>query len=460
MRRTGSGTAPAMAMVVLLALLSAGPPDSSMPALSRLSDSRWLGGGHPTSSRSPGRVDPPPDAVVPETYFGMHIHRAVPQSGELTTTAWPVVRFGAWRLWDAHVAWASLEPKRGVWDFSLLDRYVALAESAQVEVLLPLGLSPAWAAARPKEASAYHPGNASEPADMEAWDKYVRTVVSRYRGRIKAYEIWNEPNLPQFFSGHVEEMVRLAQTAYVRIKRLDAGAVVVSPSATGRPGVAWLESYLDAGGGRWADVIGFHFYVGQNDSPEDMAALVPRVREVVDAHGFRARPIWNTETGWRLEGQQPAPVARYRVQQTAGLDDTLAAAYVARALVLGWAEGLERFYWYSWDNYTMGLVEADGTTLKPAAKAYGTVYKWLIGARVTDVSERLDGTWTVAVRRDKDREAVIVWNPGGVTAYSPPSLWTEAVACNVAGECRPLSGEGTKDVVVGASPIFIERTSR
>ncbi len=437
-RRAASGAARVGGLVAFLTLVSAGQaPDSRMPA----------------------RGHPPHEKTVPETYFGMHIHRAVPKAGDLTSTEWPAVRFGSWRLWDARVAWESLEPQRGAWDFSVLDRYVALAESAQVEVLLPLGLSPPWAAARPEEPSAYRPGNASEPADIETWGNYVEAVVSRYRARIKAYEIWNEPNLPLFFSGRVEEMLKLAEAAYVRIKRLDPDAVVVSPAPTGRQGIAWLESYLATGGGRWADVIGYHFYVGQNDSPEDMADLIQRVREVVDGHGLRPLPIWNTETGWRLEGQQ-APPSTYKARQEGGaLEDTLAAAYVARALVLGWAYGLDRFYWYAWDNYTMGLVEPDGTTRKPAATAYATVYKWLIGARVTDVTERPDGSWVVETRREKKREAVIVWNPRGVTEYVPRPSLREAAECNLTGECHPLSGEDLrKGIVVGPSPVWIERT--
>src|SRR5262249_29759607 len=41
-------------------------------------------------------------APVPNTTFGMQIKRAD------TTTAWPSVGFGAWRLWDAHVSWSRL----------------------------------------------------------------------------------------------------------------------------------------------------------------------------------------------------------------------------------------------------------------------------------------------------------------------------------------------------------------
>jgi hypothetical protein len=396
--------------------------------------------------------------LVPAIYFGMHIHRAVARPGDLTFTEWPAVSFGSWRLWDAGVAWPSLEPSNGTWDFSVLDQQVALAERAHVEVLLPLGLSPPWASARPREASAYRPGNSSEPVDLEFWKRYVATVASRYRGHIQAYEIWNEPNLTRFYSGSAETMLRLAALAYRQIKSLDPEALVVSPSATGAAGLAWLESYLERGGGRWADVIGYHFYVGQNQSPEEMAGLIQQVRAILDRHGLSGKPIWNTETGWRIAGEQEPPAAWKSPLRGNGLGSRRGAAYVARALVLGWAGGLDRFYWYSWDHYSMGLVEPDGKSLKPAGKAYGIVHEWLVGAKVDSVVENPDGVWTVAIERPGGGEAEIVWKPSGVTTYRIPPTWEGATAWDLAGGRVDLpKGNCTGDFEVGESPQLIER---
>jgi len=112
---------------------------------------------------------------LPLTYFGLHIHRS--DSG----TSWPNVPFGSWRLWDSYVGWAQLEPSRGTWDFSRLDKYVAMARLTKVDILLPLAMTPQWASARPYEASPYRPGNAAEPANMDDWVRYVTTVTPQAR---------------------------------------------------------------------------------------------------------------------------------------------------------------------------------------------------------------------------------------------------------------------------------------
>ena len=79
----------------------------------------------------------PPSEAIPLSFFGLHIHHLT------EPTPWPRVSFGSWRLWDAYVAWPNVEPQKGQWDFSHLDRDISLAESHGVEILLPLGLTPA-----------------------------------------------------------------------------------------------------------------------------------------------------------------------------------------------------------------------------------------------------------------------------------------------------------------------------
>src|SRR5437879_13801961 len=83
----------------------------------------------------------PPLQPIPQSLFGLHIHHLT------DSTPWPAIPFGSWRLWDAYAAWPNLEPQRGHWDFSRLDQYVSAARSQGVEVLLQLGLSPAWSSA-------------------------------------------------------------------------------------------------------------------------------------------------------------------------------------------------------------------------------------------------------------------------------------------------------------------------
>jgi hypothetical protein len=374
----------------------------------------------------------PPTTVIPAELFGMHFHHL---GG---TTPWPDAPIAEWRLWDAYVAWPNLQPAKNRWRFELLDHYVAMAAEHHVGLLLPLGLSPAWASARPLEKSTYSPGFAAEPRDMEDWRTYVRTVVQRYKGRIGAYEIWNEPNLKQFWSGSVDQMIGLTAEAARIIRSIDPQALIVSPSATQDRGLAWLSEFLSKGGGTVVDVIGYHLYVAPQP-PESTLALASSVKQLMLQAGIADKPLWNTEAGWFLP--KPFP-------------PELAAAYVIREFVVNWAAGVQRLYWYAWDNHgwvSLETTQRDNTTLTVAGDAYAVAFRWLIGSRMQSCSEDNEQTWTCEIERDRHRQWM-VWNVTGARLFHVPGEWHAQSIELVSGSREPLRNDALE---IGQTPVLV-----
>src|SRR5438132_1581089 len=69
------------------------------------------------------------------------------------------------------------------------------------------------------------------PKDLQDYANFVRAVASRYKGRIRAYEIWNEPNLAREWCGKPpsgKEYVQLLKLAYETIKAADPTAWIIS----------------------------------------------------------------------------------------------------------------------------------------------------------------------------------------------------------------------------------------
>ncbi len=115
------------------------------------------------------------------------------------TSAVPL-KAGMHRLWDMKTAWKDVNPSKGAFDWSVLDARVAQAEASGARPMLVLGLTPTWAASDPNAGDArWGLGTASPPKDINDWKNYVQAVVSRYGGRIAAYEVWNEANLQTFW---------------------------------------------------------------------------------------------------------------------------------------------------------------------------------------------------------------------------------------------------------------------
>jgi Glycosyl hydrolases family 39 len=380
-----------------------------------------------------------PNVTIPSSYFGLHIHHlAYP-----VPTPWPNMPVPEWRIWDADVTWADIEPSKGQWRFEKLDGYVSLAQQHGTGILLTLGGSPRWASVRPNEPSNYSPGFTAEPLSIDDWRSYVKTVTLRYKGRIQAYEIWNEPNLPDYWSGTTDQMLTLTKEASLIIRGVDPQALVVSPSATADYGIPWLAEFLKKGGGQYVDVIGFHFYVNPHTlPPEDMLPVIQHVHEVLADNGLANKPVWNTETGWL----EPAKFD----------SDELAAGFLARAFILSWAAGIQRFYWYGWDNQFMAIVtyKESARTITPAGSAYKIVEQWLVGTMMQSCTSTSDYTWMCQLNRSGKKEW-IVWNTRGNHKFEVPRTWSVARSTTLLQDSHPLSGS---NVDIGPVPALF--TSR
>ena len=309
-------------------------------------------------------------------YFGLVMNR----EGAKGRLPWPTVPFGSWRLWDTYVAWPNLEPERGRWAFAVLDKMVAEAQDHGVEVLMGLAHSPKWASARPDEPGAYAPGAVAEPANIDDWRNYVRTVGQRYKGRIAAYEVWNEPSDKSHFSGSVDKLVELTCEASRILKAIDPAVRIVSAgSAGGGSHIRYLDNFLSRGGAACIDVVAHHFYLPRF-GPEAMVPLIREVKAVMRKNGVAHLPLWNTETGWwvaNLDGEPaPADILRGGWRQ---LDTDLElGAAIQRTLLLSRAEGVERIYWYQWVDSVMGLADAAGRP-KPGTRFWGEVVNKMLG---------------------------------------------------------------------------------
>jgi len=410
------------------------------------------------SGRSTPSLAPTAAGPIPAEYLGLHVHNLVvpfsrpPWQGRLTP--WPEVPFGSWRLWDARAQWLNLEPQRGRWDFTTLDRYVALAAQRQIEIVLPLGLTPAWASSRPDEKAAYGFGMAAPARDMEDWRNYVRTVAERYKGRIRVFELWNEVNYKQFYSGTQDELVELARVAYQAVKAVDPANTFVAPAVVGAGGhLDWLDAYLARGGKDYADVVAYHFYVPKG-RPEDMLPLIARVRQIMARHGLADRPLWNTETGWAIGNSAQTPSFGAVGADWRRLDGDLAGAYVVRAYLLGAAAGLGRFHWYAWDNPDMGLIDPGDQSLKPAARGFAAAGRLLVGSTLQDCREDA-GTWACRLTGADGRALLVLWRTADDTArFAVPPEWAVATAVRVLDGVA-VATAGTLEI--GPQPVVLSR---
>ena len=359
-------------------------------------------------------------------YFGNHFHRLVPEPGQplapAGATQWVDGSVGALRLWDASTRWGDIAPSPGVWDFARLDTYVAQARSRGARVLYTLGSTPRWASARPDEPGPYGPGCNAEPVRMAHWEEYVRRVAERYRGRIQAYELWNEPTFsdyardrqyPGFFTGSVAQMVEMARIARRVLDRVDPKAMLTTPGFVGGP--HRLELFLRSGGAKLVQAVSYHFYALDGLG---FKQLVLDVRATMQQTGVAHLPLWNTECG--VEVYAPAEALPDGV--TERLTQSGAAARLAQYLLLGAAQRIEVFFYYAWDSHRSGMIDKLGQRL-PRYEALRRVQSWLLGARVAGVEQVGQTAVVVQAMRGAER-FMFAWDDAARTVRLPvPAGW-------------------------------------
>jgi len=392
---------------------------------------------------------------VSRDYFGLHIHRA------LNDNVWPSVPFAFWRWWDCGIGWLALEPEKGQWDFSVADAMLSLAESRGVKVIFTLGgQTPKWASARPNEQCHYGRGEgcAAEPNHLSDWAEYVRQVATRYKGRIRHYEIWNEPDAegtPRFFTGTTEKLVELTRTARAVIKSIDQDARILSPGFS-YPNTRKIESFLGAGGAGLIDVLSVHFYVYP---PETALAPLASVQSMLNRLGLGQIEIWNTEAGYFLGGAAGAvaPLAtgwssKHRFSEKTG------AAMLSRMLVLLASRGVRLSSWYSWDHDDMGLASARGARVNPVGKAYEVTRNWLGGSQIHGCIETGERVWVCELGRDGNRRSYMLWQtrPNDVSVKLPPA-WSAVKIERLDGTSSLPPGDWVLKVT--ESPVLLRTDS-
>lgn len=207
-------------------------------------------------------------------------------------------------------AWSSVEPARGARDFLVYDAIVREARARGVEVYAEISGTPAWATDGPPEAGV--------PRSVAEWRSFVAESARRYRGRVKAWGVWNEPNLASFWAGTRAQYVDvLLRPAAEEIRKADPDALVCGPDLAhltggGADWYGWLLDVLVEAGGV-LDVVTHHVYDrGDNGDvkrkldasttfggrPQYWDLVSPSVIEVLREAGAEDKPFWLTETGW------------------------------------------------------------------------------------------------------------------------------------------------------------------
>lgn len=206
-------------------------------------------------------------------------------------------------------AWAEIEPRRGEYDWSGPDRFMAMARAANLRSVVILGLdNPAYQAAPP-----------NTPEGVQAFARFAAAAATRYRNDGVAWELWNEPDLARFWPPRPDSAAyaRLASAGCRAIKAREPGATVIGPASARLPDpfdqASWAMRANLHESGAWSclDAISAHFYhLADGQEPPRPSAVAPYARiasrwTARRMGGAPARALLCTEWGYSHPGALP-----------------------------------------------------------------------------------------------------------------------------------------------------------
>jgi|HubBroStandDraft_1064217.scaffolds.fasta_scaffold74335_2 hypothetical protein len=408
----------------------------------------------PTSSTPPGNND---SSGTNALFFGMQMN-----TGVLNHQPWPTAQFGTVRLWDTNTAWGEISSASGVYDWSVLDHWLATAQSHGVnDLMYTFGKTPGWASSKPDDTSCaafWAPGACDPPNDLnpdgsgtdQHWKDFVTAIATHAAGKIKYWEGWNEPENPTEWAGTVPQMVRMAKDARAIILSIDPSAVLLTPPSQD----TWFQQYVAAGGVQQADVVTLHGYFGvqcgEFPDPARITGRVNSMQATLAAAGINGKPLWDTEASWGDE------------QTNCFTDQGQRAAFLAQFYLLHLSANVSRFYWYQWNNDEWGTLwnpapAPNGTVLEPAI-AYQQVYGWLVGSTLSAPCVSNGSVWTCTFTRPNGYQAEAIWDTsqscnGGTCTTSNLAVDSQYTkSYDLAGNSSVISDH---TAAVGLKPIWL-----
>ncbi|GAA2066422.1 cellulase family glycosylhydrolase [Williamsia deligens] len=205
------------------------------------------------------------------------------------------------------VPWAGIEPVDGNYDWSRVDAMVNAADARGMGILAVVSTSPTWTRAAGSDVYA-PPTNPATMAD------FLRTLSSRYAGKIGAYEVWNEPNYYVAYQPAPDPAgyTALLKAAYPAIKAGDPDAQVIGGvlgstltwgNYTMNPVDFVQQMYADGAEGSF-DALSFHpyqntlmFSQGPAMTQESPLGQLTRIRTIMSTNGDASKEIWSSEYG-------------------------------------------------------------------------------------------------------------------------------------------------------------------
>lgn len=371
-------------------------------------------------------VVPQPPLVAPvDNPFGMNLSLASRHVPSARAAGAAMARKSGVGWTREEFSWDKVEIEKGKMNWSDYDSSLAVAKKEGLGVLGLIGFSAKWARRDPDK-------HTSPPRDVQDYADFVFKLVSRYKGQIKHWEIWNEPDSTVFWppKANAAEYTEMLKAAYAAAKRADPNCEVMTAGLLVGMNHFKQWQYLDEmytnGAAGSFDIIGWHAYCDPKSPTQGLyEELTQELFNRMKANGDKPKHAWLTEQGW-------ATIKGFARSVT----EKQQASYIVQSHVLALSNpSVDKFFWFLFRDggnresdyeQSYGILNPDGTP-KLAYGAYVAMTARLAG-KTPAPPVALPRTAICRVFEDARETVFVLWDAGQDPYALPEGLAREGVA--------------------------------
>ncbi|MBN2005124.1 MAG: cellulase family glycosylhydrolase [Anaerolineae bacterium] len=282
------------------------------------------------------------------------------------------------------------------------------------------------------------------------WGQYVYHIVNEFKDTVHVWELWNEPDRPDFWAGTPEQYAQMLKVGYQAIKAADPSATVLfgglaywgNPNFHNEVLIHLLATDPQTlANNSYFDVMSLHLYSNAYHNHTISAQIMSEVTSRVGWH-----PLWLTETGVPIWDEKTRVPPQY-------YDATAeeAAAYVIQAFAGARAAGVDKFFFFRMHDeegmsggpqeLLFGLTRND-YSIRPSYLAYQVTARYLRAEnQVTGPFSSNSGAYRITFWGTPMGRVDVLWNTLGnaTTVYTHPAILPTATLINHRGQTQTLT---------------------
>jgi polysaccharide biosynthesis protein PslG len=344
--------------------------------------------------------------------------------------------------------WHQIEKEKNNFDFSFYDNFVNNAKANGKKIVACLAYASPWI--NNGKNKDYISGE-----NIQYFLNYIEATVSRYKGKVDAWRIWNEPNW-LFWKGTDKEFFELSRLAAIKIREIDTDAYIIGGNFQRLPS-NFIINMKKTGAMENLNALSFHPY---DINPKASTKLLDNFFKITSKIGFKG-DIWITEMGYPTSGWYPSTVSLKKLP-----------SYVIKTIAPAAALGTRVFIWYDFiDSYKygeypntfdselyFGLVYSDFSR-KDGAWAYELCARYLPGSQYNPelpLKENIKSNIVTLcfTGNESDTNTLIIWNDINIKQNIKVTIPAAITVHNISSaDFYSLTNEAI--VEISDKPVFI-----